>query len=156
MTSQQQPFPRLGTEFVSKDLRIGIPWYRLLITLWQRTGGSLVPTTGTVVLNNTVGGIQAVDALTGTVLGYVFLGSASGGPAVPLAVGASPFVYQALGPGTIVVTGGQVEVSRNGGGTWYLVTLNGGAVPMVTNDKVRVTWYDNTNPPVATFFPSTV
>lgn len=42
MPAQQQGFPRLNTPFVDlgRDGIISIPWYRFLITLWNRTGGS--------------------------------------------------------------------------------------------------------------------
>ena len=156
MTSQQQPFPRLNYEFVDEQRKLAIPWYKLLITLWQRSGGSFIPTSGSVILQNTLGGIQAVDATSGTILGYVNLTAAVGGPAQPQVLGASPFTFVAVGPGTVVVYGGEVEVSRNAGVTWYSVTLNGGSVPLLLGDRIRVTWFDPANPPVVTFFPSTI
>jgi len=149
----QQPFPRLGTAFVDEQRMLAKPWYRLLITLWQRTGANL-PIGGTVILNNTPGGIQALDAGTGALLGYVPLTAAVGGPPVVLAPAVSPFGYQATAPGTLVVTGAQVELRR--GAIYYIVSPAGGAIPMLINDIVRLTWYNPAQLPTATFFPSTV
>lgn len=36
----QNGFPKLDSPFVKTNRQIEIPWYRLLITLWNRTGGS--------------------------------------------------------------------------------------------------------------------
>jgi microcystin-dependent protein len=41
MANEQQAFPRLDTPLVdSRTGIISIPWYRLLISLWNRTGGA--------------------------------------------------------------------------------------------------------------------
>jgi len=152
-TSPQQPFPRLGTEFVDENRRLGKPWYRLLITLWQRTGANL-PITGSVILNNTVSGIQALDASTGALLGYVNLTAAVGGSPVALAPAVTGFTYTPTAPGTLVVTGAQVEIKR-GASAFFVVTPNGGPVPMLIGDTARLTWYNVAQIPTATYFPST-
>lgn len=41
----QQAFPKLNTPFVDEGGVISIPWYRFLIALWNRTGGSSGGTT---------------------------------------------------------------------------------------------------------------
>jgi hypothetical protein len=76
-----------------------------------------------------------------------------GGSAQPQVVGASPFIFTALVNGFLVVFAAKVEVSRDGGGTYYQVTLNGGAIPLNQNDKVRVTWFE-AQAPTVTFFPN--
>lgn len=40
MGFDQNGFPKLNSPFVKEDRQIEIPWYRLLITLWNRSGGS--------------------------------------------------------------------------------------------------------------------
>jgi hypothetical protein len=155
MTSVQQPFPRLSSEFVEPNRLISIPWHKLLITLWQRTGGSIVPASGSVSLYNTGSGIQAIDNASGTVLGFVYLASASGGPAVNVPATGTGQVYQAAVPGTLVVFGAKVELSRDGGANYFSVTLQGGALPMLVNDKARMTWFNPATPPIMTWFPST-
>jgi hypothetical protein len=40
-SGNQTGVPALNVPFVSTDGRIGIPWYRFLINLWNRTGGSI-------------------------------------------------------------------------------------------------------------------
>src|SRR5262249_11300732 len=60
-------------------------------------------------------------------------------PVQVIALGPSPFVYQALYAGTVVISGGTVsavEWSRDGS-TYYAVT---GAVPVSRLDRVRVTY----------------
>ena len=38
----QNGFPKLNSPFVLPNRQIEIPWYRLLITLWNRSGGAWV------------------------------------------------------------------------------------------------------------------
>ena len=38
--ANQSGVPRLDSPFVQPSLVIAIPWYRFLITLWNRTGGA--------------------------------------------------------------------------------------------------------------------
>lgn len=56
---QQQAFPRLNTPFVDDKDMIGIPWYQLLITLWNRTGGATgggnVPTGAMIIWSGDAG-----------------------------------------------------------------------------------------------------
>ncbi len=72
---------------------------------------------------------------------------------MPQIVGGSPFVFVAPGPGTLVVASGKTELSRNGGGIYYTVGLQGGTVPVLISDQVRVSWTGSA--PLITFFPST-
>lgn len=58
----QNGFPKLNTPFVQEDRNIEIPWYRLLITLWNRTGaaggnGSIAPSGGMMDWGGTIGTI---------------------------------------------------------------------------------------------------
>ncbi len=53
MASELQAFPKLNTPLVDKSTGvISIPWYRLLISLWNRTGGAqgglVMPTGGMI------------------------------------------------------------------------------------------------------------
>lgn len=157
-TSHQvaQPIPRLGTPLVNSDGTPSIPWYRFLITLWQRAGSgnqNIDTQTAVVLQDNGDGTFEAYNAVTGADLGTLSPSSAGGGPAQPQTVGASPWTFTAsVVGGFLVVYAAQVELSRDSGVTWYTVTLNGGAVPMAKNDRARLTWY-TTQAPTATFFP---
>jgi hypothetical protein len=152
MSSNQQGFPYLGTPLVDSNGNVSIPWYRFFVSLWRNTGGSNVPGGSAVYfVENIAGGVDVYDTATASYIGTLVLSGRPGQPAVPQAPGASPFEYTALIQGTMVVTGAQVELSRDGA-TWYLVTLTGGAVPLKTGDSIRVTWYGDEIPKV-TWFP---
>lgn len=152
-----QPFPKLDARLTNEDGTISLAWYRLLISLWNRTGSNKIIDPRAVVLQLDPDGIvELIDSTTGEVLGTVVTTAAfAGGPARRQVVGASPFVFVADGPGTVVVFAAQAELSRDGGATWFKVTLQGGAVPVLIGDRVRVTWYGAgaDNLPEVTFFP---
>lgn len=71
------PFPQMATPFVLPDGSISIPWYRLLIALWNRTGGN---TGNASDVLNTIGDTQGDvlfrdalqwNALHASIAGYV-------------------------------------------------------------------------------------
>jgi hypothetical protein len=66
-TLNTQAMPQIGTEFVDESLRITIPWYRLLISMWQRTGSQVV---GTMIYYLQLVGttLEAVNSITGDVI----------------------------------------------------------------------------------------
>lgn len=73
-------------------------------------------------------------------------------PEVALTVGASPFSYQAIIRGQVLITGGTVsaiEFSRNGT-TFYNTGQTSGTFQMDMNDIIRVT---HTGAPSMVFFP---
>lgn len=147
-TPLQQPFPRLDTPMVDGAGKVSIPWYQLLVSLWQKAGAAYTQVATAVALQLSGSSIQAINTATGQSLGFLVTSGAVG-PVTPLAPGASPWVYQATSPGTIVVTSAQVELSRDGV-TWYIVSPMGGAIPMQADDQVRLTYYGAA--PAATFF----
>ena len=124
------------------DLSISIPWYRLLITLWNRTGGAtsagfLSPTT-------------------------------PGGSGQPQTLGASPFGFTATSGGQLLVSrkytvgangvrtreaGGEtVEFSRDGGATFYFAATAPALLPISYQDQIRISWF-TPGPPTVIFFP---
>lgn len=80
-------------------------------------------------------------------------GTSQGGPVVPLVPVASPWIYAAVQQGTLVVSSAQVELSRDLGANWLLVSPMGGAVPMLANDWVKIIWYTS-NKPTVNFLPN--
>jgi hypothetical protein len=146
-------FPRLGVKFVDSDGNISIPWYRLLVNMWTALGKSASQTPMVVFLQQTAAGIQAFASATGALLGTLAVTPAQGGPAVPLAPGVSPWVYPVPGAGVLVAFACQIEFSRDGGVTWFPVTLTGGAVACQPKDQVRLTWFQGPVPQ-ATWFPN--
>lgn len=81
-----------------------------------------------------------------------FVLDAGGTPAAG-AVASSPFVYSPIIAGTLQVNQGEVEVSRDGGVNYFLVSLTGGSVPLLFGDSARITWF-STIVPTAEFFPA--
>lgn len=149
-----QGIPRLDTPMVREGSgAVAIPWHQFFIELWQRTGGEFVPVGDQVALqlNSTSNQIEAVDTVTGVIIGVVLVSTNDGVAAVPIPLTGSPQVYIASVAGTLVVFAAQTELSRNGGATWFTVSATGGALPLLAGDRARVTWGA---PPVITFFPS--
>lgn len=147
-----QPFPKLDAPMVTPDGRVTFAWQQLLINLWLRVGGNVGVATSEFVFITQNGSGSTVNANgpgSGTV-GRIELIGQPGLPAVPVVVGASPFVYTALAAGSIGIESGQVEFSRDHGVTWFVVGLAGGMVPVRVDDKLRVTYYNSA--PTVTFF----
>ena len=130
-------FPKVDYPMVDENRILARPWYEFLRQMWIRTGGAVAGLlTLSVVGNN--------DYVT-TAL--------SGGAAQPITVVGSPQIFTASFQGCLVGFGCEMEFSRNSGTTWYKVTLSGTALPMMTGDMARLTWY-STQAPTLTFFPS--
>ncbi len=146
-------FPQLGTPFVQADGRIAIPWYKLLVALWQRSGGGNTPVQNSTYVAPIGGGNFAVfNSVTGDNLGTITTVAPTGAPVQVQAVGVSPYVFTSAGIGTLVVESGQVEISRDAGVTWFVLSLAGASVPVLVGDKVRVTYYNVA--PKVTFLPT--
>lgn len=144
------PFPKLNTPLIDETGNPSIPWYRTLIDMWKKLGGSSSNTPDMVFFQQINGSIFAFDSASGDPLGQI--PSLIAGPAQPQILGTSPFVFTATVAGTLVIDSGKVEISRNNGVTWYQCSLQGGAIPMLIADKVRITWFQQT--PVVAFLPS--
>src|SRR5215469_10962496 len=110
-----QGFPKLDSAFTNPNLTITIPWYRFLVNLWRRTGGSNVPQNAQALYDQSSGGAEEV-----------------------LNVGNSPLVFTATLVGFLTVFGAQVEINRTG--QWRLVSLVGGSFWLMNGDLARVTW----------------
>ena len=158
----QSNMPRRDTPMVDEAGRPTYTWYWFLIQLFNRTGAS-TPSQGIVGAVSTAFNVFliTIGSLTRAMLGGVQQGDGTVVQDVPtkgvavqvLTVGASPWVHTVTFQGTLVVQKAQVELSRDSGVTWYEVGLQGGAIPMLAYDQVRLTWY-GTSVPGAIFFPS--
>jgi hypothetical protein len=146
------PVPQLGTPLVDSNGNISIPWYRFILNLWQTIGGLGQQVTSAVYLSVTNGVVSAFQSLGGVLLGTIIFTKSRGSPAIPLVLGASPFIYIAPVSGSLLVYGGQLEMSRDNAVTWYPVGLTGGALRMLFDDQARVTWFGAAAPPVV-FMP---
>jgi len=152
-------FPQVTAPLVEPETGLIVfVWYAFLRQLWLRVGGAvgniLTGALAGVVPLLTIG--QSVVALVAGELqkdGNVRVNTPVEGDAPQIvALGNSPFVFHTVFQGTLVVFGGEVELSRDTGTTWYKVGLAGGAVPVLVGDEIRITWYSPVPPPV-TFFP---
>lgn len=146
-------FPQLGTEFVDEHREITIPWYRLLISLWRLAGGSQVPISQAVYfLLVAPEEVEVVSVVSGPI-GFLQLQNQPGQPAVPQTLGSSPTTFLAGVTGMMSVFAGKSELSRDGGSTYYPVSLTGAAIPMLKGDICRISWV-GTNKPTAVWWPS--
>lgn len=153
----KQDFPRLDTPVVEPTTGIvSKPWHRLFIEIWKKAGGGLLQVAETIYMGQTPAqagvSISAYRARDGVRVGDLLLTNVGAAPAEPQVLAGSPFVYTATRQGTLTVFSGQVEISRDNGLNWYLIGLMGGAIPMLRNDRVRVTWFQVDKPTVV-FFP---
>ena len=149
-----QGIPRLDSPVIDLETGYWVPsWYRFIISLWQKQGGSTTALQGVTVIQNNNGVLTAQNALSGQSNGIIGTSTMLGGAAQPQTLGASPFTFTAAKSGTLVVFAAEAEISRDGGVTYYAVTLTGGAIPVLNADKVRVTWLTAV-PPKVTFFPN--
>lgn len=155
-SSKFQGFPKLDSPMVDAKGNAALPWYFLFITLWNKTGGSLVPANAPVFLTVQGNLLQVFEQSNPIPIGEVALINKPGAAAQPVDVSSgTPFVFTATQTGTMVVFGAQVELSRDSGVTFFQVTLTGGAIPILAADQLRITWFGTDAPPV-TFFPSFV
>ena len=154
-SSPYQGVPLFGTPLV--DPRTGFlttPWHRFFVALWQKTGNSRAPLPGLLYVTQAVTGqLQAFQALTNQLVSGGFIPIINPQPPVALVPGISPFVFTAAVIGTFLGFGARIDLKRGSAGTYFPVTLTGGAVPMLPNDAVQLTWF-GTDVPVATWFPS--
>lgn len=150
-----QPFPKIDTPLADTDGTLNISWYRLLMAMWQRLGQIGGQTINAAFIRQSPVGagapLEVVNSLTGKVIGTISLGNITPLPAVPQSCTSSPQTFTAPSAGTFVVESGQVELSRDSGATFYIFSLAGGAVPVLSGDQIRVTWYNVV--PLVTLFP---
>lgn len=142
----QQGFPRLDTPLVNADGSISIPWYRLLVQLYRQGGGS-APINQSVVLQLVGGDINAYDT-EGNFIATLQTADSPGGAAQVLSPVVSPFYYTASVSGTLLAFGCRLELSRDSGANWQVVSLTGGALPMLTEDEARMSWFSAVAPSV--------
>jgi hypothetical protein len=144
-SANTQPFPDLGAEFVDENRFLARPWYRLLISLWKRTGGGFLNSSNSVYIGQAPVGsgapLAAYDSNTGKLIGMLYLKNVAGAPAIVLNLISNPFTFTAGGDGTLIVFGGKTEISRDLGATFYPTSLVGGAIPVLIKDKIRITWF---------------
>ena len=139
-----QPMPRLDTPFTNSDGTVALAWYAWLRSIWIRTGcnageqpGSVQ--TASVVAQNPASQLNGYS-LTGEDLGVIGTSTSPGGPAEVQTLGASPFVFTAGLAGSLLVSSGKVQISRDSGVTYYTVGLQGGLIPVLATDLVEVSW----------------
>lgn len=150
---QYTAMPRLDAPLVELTTgNITRPWQRLLISLFNKTGGSTSQLTTVVYLQADSHGIGVYNALTGQFLGYLVLENNDGGPAQVLVPGASPFVYTPGASGLLTVAGGELELSR-AGSPFGLVGLQGGGLRLLGKDSARVTWFGPDAPTPIIWYP---
>ena len=149
----QQPFPNLDSPLVDENGDITQPWYRLLIAIWKKTGGSS-SILNSVYLTTDIFDpslLNVYDTSTNELLGTVNLNSLAPAAQNIVVSTPSPFTYLAVRKGTLVVFSSKVELNRLNG-AWIPVTLQGGAIPMQRTDQARMTWF-GVDPPTLTFLP---
>lgn len=146
------------------DGRINEAWWRFFIGLYERTGGSqgqgLVGPPGpanVLSIGAVTSGPEPEVSIHGTspsqVLDFVLEQGPQGPPgpdsnvtpAVPVTLGASPYVYTAASRGVVFIAGGGIsllEFSRDSGVTWYPTGAFYGCFFLATGDQLRITYVD--------------
>lgn len=142
----------MGVADAAGDVRISVPWHRFFVDVWKKLGSgqSSAAAMAYLVLNSD-GTVDMYDSATNKLIGQVQIQPAQGGTEEPQTVETSPFIFTATNFGYLLVSSGQVELSRTPG-TFYIVSLVGGYFAMEPKDSIRVTWY-GASPPKVIFFP---
>ena len=144
--------PRPGQKFTDTEGLIQTAWYRFLLDLWRKTGASNSNPAQSIYLQYTPSGqVGYYSTDTGQLIGITPLPNQPGLPAQTQAPLASPWIFTATETGNLIVDSGLVEFSR--GSLWITVSQAGGTVPMLLNDRVRITWFKVV--PTVIFYPST-
>lgn len=159
-TGNVQGFPIFpGMKVLEPNGSLSVVLYRFLLSLWFRQGKNFIANVNSAYLQQSPTGagapLEVRKSSDGSLIGIVPVVNIPGEPAVTVpVVGVSPFLWSAPKDGTLVVESGKVEIRRPGGtlgATFWQVSLVGGAVPMLSTDEIRVTWYNA--PPLLTFLP---
>lgn len=146
-----QPIFRLDARITNPDGTPSVPFYRMLTNMWNAIGLNGQPWTqvGNVSVANP--NSLVVNDVNGETVATIPIPVQTGltpEPAEPQSPNTSPFEFTAPVIGTLVVFAGAVEISRDAGATFYMVTLTGGAIPMLPDDQVKVSWDSSTKPTI--------
>jgi hypothetical protein len=148
----QVGFPQLDSHFVDEDRNILWHWYKLLVALWQLAGSGTIPIFQAVFLRQTPpGNVNVYDTSLKGLIGAIRLKNRPGLPEVHQTPVTSPFVFTAPGDGTFTAFCCEIELARSAG--FVPLTLTGGAVPMMKDDVVRLSWVGGSLP-TAVWWPS--
>lgn len=123
-----QPMPKLDAPLTNPNGNVSIPWYYFLVSLWQRVGGSNIPTNSKILFDSSAGAAEQVQA--------------------PVA---NPFTFKAPVVGSLTVAGGKVELQRSG--AWYEVSVLGGSFWLMSGDSARISWFGDA-PPEVVWWPT--
>lgn len=162
-TVQSSAFPKLDSPMVSPGGALTLVWQRFMLSMWSKLGGNASQASTAVFLSTSAApssgstssgsaAIAAYNSSTGALIGTIST-TGTGGPAQVISPTASGFTYTAPGEGSLLVLGARVDVSRDGGTTFYPVTLTGGAVPLLTGDVAKLTWF-SAQAPTVTWLPN--
>lgn len=155
-----QGFPIFaGAKPLNPDGTISSWLLRFLLSLWFRQGKNFIANVNAAYIQQAPVGagapLEVHKSSDGSLIGVIPVVNIPGQPAQAVVIsGGSPFLWPAPKDGTLVVESGKVELRRPGGAlgaTFWQVSLVGGAVPVLSSDEIRVTWYNA--PPLLTFLP---
>lgn len=149
----QITLPHFQHPFVDPGGQLTQPWYRILVEIWRRLGGSQANTPGTLYVQiDPNGNIGLYNVQNNEEVGILPVIPLTPPAVVPIPIlGASPFIYKSDSIGSIVFDSGAVDISRDSGITWYTGFKVGGAMLIGNGDWVRFTWFESS--PVVAFFP---
>lgn len=151
--AQFQGIPKGEAPLVAPNGTATLVWYRFLANMWKQLGGGTIAIGSLIALKPVVDGLAAVALASGQVVAKVLSSISVGAtPQVQdLSSATSPWTFLAPGPGTLVVSSGQVEIGRQG--QFFICGLAGAALPLMLSDSARVTWYSHI--PDVIWLPST-
>lgn len=148
-------FPKLDAPMVNENRTVATTWERFFEGVFLRLGQGMVAAPNSALIQQSPVGsgapLSVYSSATGVLLGVIFLQNTGGGPAEPLAPPGSPFTFATAIDGNLIVSSGKLEISRDLGGTWELVSLVGGALPMLKDDQARISWTHSV--PTVTYLP---
>ena len=150
----QPVFPLVTAPFVEPSGHLTVPWFRFLVNLWNRTGGSNAPVTSAVYfVQAALGSLLAylVQASGQVLLGTVLTTQSNGPTAQVLNPISSPMNFTASVAGTFIANSGTILLSR-GGNLLGQIGVVGGCVPLMAGDGVQLQF--NSPPSLVLWLPS--
>lgn len=152
-----QPFPKIDSPAI--DTTTGClerAWYYLVFSMWQKLGKNYSYALQTIFFQETADNSDDIDvkeSWDNDDLGKLEFSQNATGAVQVQALGASPFTFVAPSAGVLAVSSGSLEISRDGGQTYYAIGAAGGAPALRAKDQCLVSWSGAA--PVVAFFPST-
>ncbi len=148
--ADKQGFPQ-DLQICWENLVLRDVWRYFFYSIWQRLGAGVVAIADAIYfflgLNAKGEAVLFMQPVLGGGAPVQIPFTVSVSPPAVQSLVVSPWIFTAPQSGLLTVSGGRLEMSRDGGVNWYLVGLVGGALTLHHGDAARVSWFNPAGPP---------